>query len=168
MSTLAVAAMVATSVVLQSSLVDKLAIWGIKPDLPLLLTIDLALLYGWRRGALVGLSAGLWQDLLLGRYLGLDALALGLTGALVGLAEPRVWKENVLAVLFGCLSGTVFAYSVEFVILTILGRPMDFLFAWKDAIAPAAIWNALLGPLLYWQIYRVVARWQYHTGKNVR
>ncbi len=162
------ALLVTASVAVQSSLVDKLAVWGVKPDLPLLLTLSIGLLYGWRSGAVVGLAAGLLQDLLLGRYLGLNALALGLTGALVGLAEPRIWKENLLVVLLGSFAGTVFAHLAEFLTLLVFGRPVEFLVTWRTAILPGAVYNSLLGPILYWQIYRSVARWQYQTGKNVR
>jgi rod shape-determining protein MreD len=72
------------SLALQATLVPHLAIAGIRPDLPLVVAVGLALWRGPLAGTLAGFFVGLAQDLTNPAFLGLNALAKSLLGYAVG------------------------------------------------------------------------------------
>ena len=113
---------------------------------------------GVLRGALPGLGHGLFcgflQDLVVGRFLGLNLLVWGFTGFLCGHFTKGLFKENYLiavlsvfavhfancllyALLAGLLSGSFF--SMTFISKIILG---------------GALVNCFLAPIIYVPVYR--------------
>lgn len=114
---LAVAAVVVLAVALQVSLFTHLALYGVVPDLALLVVVAAGLVRGPRYAALLGFAAGMVLDLAppadhtAGRW----ALALVLVGYLVGLTRPEgrpPFLGTVLLVAAGTFVGTsVFALT---------------------------------------------------------
>lgn len=160
------AALVTGAVVLQSTLADKLSFQGVKPDLVLLVAITLGLLRGPGAGAGYGAAAGFLQDLLVGRYLGLHALTHGLVGGVGGAFERHVFKENPLVPLIACLTASVLHGLLTYGLLVLLGPPWPFSQAWGEVIWPAALYNALLGPLVYWSLLKVATRAHEPPGRS--
>ncbi|MHB9144084.1 MAG: rod shape-determining protein MreD [Symbiobacteriia bacterium] len=146
-------------VVAQTTVIDKLIVFGVKPDVLLLLAIIYGLLYGPSRGAAVGFVGGLLQDLLMGRLIGMRALSKAITGGLAGLAEREVFKENLAMPFLLSLVGTVLAEAAVYLVLRVTGRPTPFVQAWKQVIVPEAIYNAVLSPFLYKLFYRYAPTW---------
>jgi rod shape-determining protein MreD len=81
---------------LQTSLIAKLTIFGVRGDLVLLLPIVAGILGGSDRGAMVGFAAGLSFDLLLQTPFGLSALTYCLVGYGVGLLQGGVLRSTWL------------------------------------------------------------------------
>lgn len=160
--------LVAFGIILQSSLMDKLAFFGVMPDLVLILAVSFGLLLGPVKGAAAGFAGGFILDLLLGRFLGLHALTRGLAGYLVGLAEPRVWKENPVVPVFACFTMTILSELIVYLLLLILGRSFDLVSAWRQVIFPASIYNGLLSVPFHWLILRWGQTWRYEPGRHVR
>ena len=78
-----IALLVSGSFLFQSTLLEILPL-RIKPDLVLILVVFFSLLNGRRPGLIMGITTGLLQDLLRGRLLGMNLLALALVGWVVG------------------------------------------------------------------------------------
>lgn len=139
---------------IQSVLGSYLAIGGAVPSPLLVITLALALLFGWKVGLGTGLIGGLLLDLSAGRLIGLNLLSLGIVGFLVGLLEDKVFKESwLLAGLVG-LGGSVLAHTLNYLCLALLGWRFDPLQTLLGAVLPSAVYNSLLAMLVYSQLYR--------------
>ena len=87
---LAVAAVVVTAVLLQSTIFHDLRLLGVRPELLYLVTIVVAFLEGPGEGAVVGFVSGFAQDLLLNEPKGILALTLTLLGYSIGMLRHYI------------------------------------------------------------------------------
>ena len=148
------------SLILQSTLFSHLTFYGVKPDLVLFLTVFFALINGPRQGALAGLTGGLLQDLMFGRYIGMNALAKLLVGYVFGVLERKIYKDNILipmvAVFFGAFLNETIIYLLGLVSGTLnpTGENFSGYFALiGSVIIPSAIYTSLLAPFVYRKFY---------------
>lgn len=81
---------------LETSLFGPAFLWGLRPDLVLILVVTVALRWGMAAGAAVGFTAGLVVDVLDGRLIGLGAAAKGLAGGGVGWVGRTLFASHVL------------------------------------------------------------------------
>lgn len=146
------------SVVIQSSLLDKVTFRGVKPELVILAAIVTGLLYGWQWGLGVGLAGGFLLDIIVSQYIGLHLLVYGLTGFVFGLFEPHIWKGHVLVPVLAGLLGTLGSQVLVFGLLRAFGYDMTFSQAWRSVIVPVSLYNMFLAPVLYWLIWQLWAR----------
>ncbi len=109
------------SLFLQSTLFSAYSIKNTLPDLVLVFVIFYALLNDARKAAQYGFWCGLLEDLLLGRFIGMNALAKGLTGYLIGALQGNVFKENLAVGILSVLIGTVLNYLFLFFTSLVLG-----------------------------------------------
>ena len=105
---------VSVALVLQIGLVTDLRIYGVHPDLMLLLAVCAGLEGGPGRGAGVGFACGLLFDLFLPGRFGVTALALTLTGYGAGVAgdtvvRPARWISVGLVALTSAAGTLVYA-----------------------------------------------------------
>jgi rod shape-determining protein MreD len=148
--------LVVVIVILQVTVFPHLRLFGVVPDLGLLVAIAVGYQEGPEAGALVGFVAGLGYDLFLETPLGLSALAYALVGYGVGVIEssllrsPR-WLPSLLGFLGGLLGGLLIitigvlvgldgvkgAHGVETVLL-------------------AALYDALLAPFVFFLVRKVL------------
>lgn len=105
------AALVGTAFVLQVAFLGDLRLFGVHPDLMLLVAVAAGLMGGPSRGAAVGFAAGLLVDLLLPGRLGTSALAFSLVGFGVGVAGESLMRSArwilVALVMAGSAAGVV-------------------------------------------------------------
>ena len=81
-------------IVLQDTVFNAISIAEGKPDIVLILVVFYALFHGHIHGGLLGVAFGLMEDLMTGRFIGLNAICKGLTGFIVGLMSERLYKNN--------------------------------------------------------------------------
>ncbi|MBT9167107.1 MAG: hypothetical protein DDT19_00431 [Syntrophomonadaceae bacterium] len=85
------------SLALQGSFLVLISPSGVHPDLVLVVVVALALLSDSKRGALVGLAAGLMQDIVFGAPLGFFAFIKVLVGVMAGFLAEEINRDFVLA-----------------------------------------------------------------------
>ena len=95
------------SIFLQSTLFAFYNINNVVPDLVLLFVILYALFYGKNKGAVYGFFCGLLEDLYVGRFIGINALAKALTAYLIGMLQQVFFKESALVGVISVLLGTL-------------------------------------------------------------
>lgn len=136
--------------VLETTVVPFLRILGVGPNLMLLQVVAVALFRGPLAGAACGLAGGAFLDLWHGQALGLFALSLGATGYLLGLLEPRLFKDNLVVPVAAGVAGTLLFQGL-FLALSSFAGPRFFLWpALVRVILPEAAYNAVLAPLMFW------------------
>lgn len=134
---------------LQSTFFGVYNIKGTLPDLVLVFVIFYALLNDARKAASYGFLCGLAEDLLLGRFIGMNALAKGMTAYIIGILQGNVFKENlvvgVLSVLIGTFLNVLFMFfaSLASTVVFKLEQGVFITFYYQ------ALFNMLLATPLY-------------------
>jgi rod shape-determining protein MreD len=153
--TLALTAVIVTSLLLQSTIFAQVKLLGVRPELLYIVTILMAILEGPNEGAIVGFAGGMAQDFLLDQPKGITALTLTLLGYSVGLARQYIVSPSPLLptilVAAGTFAGVIFYEVVSF----LLGQLNDpWTFTLKVAFL-TAVYCAILTPLVYPVLRRV-------------
>lgn len=108
------------AVVLQTSVLPELRVFGVAADVLLLLAVAAGIAGGPDRGAVVGFVAGALADLFVQTPFGLSALAYCLTGYLVGALHgtvlPASWFAPVATAGVGCAIGVVLFATIGSVV----------------------------------------------------
>jgi len=152
---LALAAVIVTALLLQSTIFTQIKLVGVRPELMYVVTILMAILEGPSEGAIVGFAGGMAQDFLLDQPKGITALTLTLLGYAVGLARQYIVSPSPLLptvlVAVGTFAGVIFYETVSF----LLSQSNDpLLFSLRVALL-TAVYNAILTPLVYPLLRRI-------------
>lgn len=128
-------------VAFQSTLVPLLAIGGIKPDILLVITVSAGLLCGKETGVGIGFCGGMLQDLLSGNVFGLNTITKMSVGYLAGLAERKVFKENILLPVAAMMAASFLNGLMIHIIVYLRGYAVDWSGAFVHIVLPAMMYN---------------------------
>lgn len=127
--------------VLQATLIPLIGVQGTRPDLLLIMTVSGGLLFGKEQGIGIGFFAGLAQDLASGNIFGVNTLSKMATGFATGLAEKKVFKENILLPILSVAIATVVNGAVTLMLLVVLGYKVSVATAFSHSIFPQMGYN---------------------------
>jgi rod shape-determining protein MreD len=140
---LAVPALVVVAL-LQTTIMPHLTIWGISPDLVVIVIASWGLLQGTTEGCLWGFIAGVAIDLFSDAPFGAATISLVLVGLLAGLAKRSRLQAHFALPMVVVAMGTVL-YNLSFLtLLQISGQSVPWLEALFRITLPSAALNALL------------------------
>lgn len=131
--------------VAQSNVVPALSVAGVTPDLPLVLTVLVALRRGPEAGCLVGFLAGLLQDVAGGGLIGVQALTKALAGFAMGLLVGRFWVSSPLVQVPGLVLLTVTEGLARFFLLQFFHYPASLGELLVHVVLPQALFNGFIG-----------------------
>lgn len=141
--------------ILQTTLIQYIELWNVKPNLIIVIIISLALIRGSVKGAVIGLCGGILMDLFLAKGFGLNSLLCMYIGIIAGLISTRFVKESYfVATLFTFLLSFVYELSFFFLRFYIWGET-QFLFFIKNTIIPQSIYNCILVIPIYHFIMKI-------------
>jgi rod shape-determining protein MreD len=157
------AGLVVFIVIVQVTVFPHLRLFGVVPDLGLLLALAVGYQEGPEVGAIVGFATGFGFDLFLETPLGLDALTYALVGYTIGVLEsglfrsPR-WLPSFLGVVGGLAGGLLFIGIGVLVGLDAVKGTQGLI-----TISYAALYDAILAPFVFFLV-----RWVLGTDDRVR
>lgn len=155
MNSLVWVALVIVTFIIQASLLPLLSFSGIRPDLLLIVVVSCAILSGREKGVGMGFFAGLLQDLASGTVFGTNTLAKLAVGFSFGLAERKVFKENIILPLMITAAATVIHSLIVLGLLFIFGHRVDFLAAVRYNLLPLVAYNVVLSIPVHQIIFRL-------------
>lgn len=123
--------------------------FGFRPELMLLLTLGLAMLEVPRVAGPFGFAAGLLQDLLVGKFIGLYAGTYLLMAIFVGFITKRLYKENLLVRFLALFMGTVVGQLLYLSGAASFGAPRPLSWTVWSAILGTGVINGFIGAFLY-------------------
>ena len=135
---------------IQATVVPHLSIWGVYPDLPLLMVVSWSLLRGAKEGMVWGFIAGVAVDLFSGAPFGAATLGLLAASLLSGLGHATVYRAHVALPLLVMFLTTIVYDLVFLLVVRVSGDVVDWLPALLRVILPSAVLNALLTPVVLW------------------
>jgi rod shape-determining protein MreD len=155
---LAIAGIIVTSLLLQSTVFAQMKLFGVRPELMYLVTIVIAIVDGPREGMIVGFVGGLSQDFLLNSPKGLSALTLTLLGYGVGLSRQYIVSPSPLLPMMMVAIGTAVAVLFYEILGFLLGQVnQPILYSIRVPVL-SGIYNAVLTPLAYPVLRRIAER----------
>lgn len=139
---------------LQVSFLPALAVFGVAPDLPLVLVTGWALLRDTRSAALWALIAGIWLDLLAGGPFGSYTLGLLAAAYVSGLGGGTLFRGHIVLPVIMILITTIARSVVHLALLLLSGHDAPPLNITIQLWLYEAVYNAtlmvLLLPALAW------------------
>ncbi|RQD70624.1 MAG: rod shape-determining protein MreD [Tindallia sp. MSAO_Bac2] len=144
------------SIIIESTFFSYLPFPGFVPNTTLILTICFALYYEEKNGAIIGFTAGLIKDMIIGRVVGISALTFMIVGFLVGYYNRKVFAENITTPLVLTVASTLFHESVALLTVFLMGYPthpgtsLSRIFLYQTA------YNALISVPIYLVINQVL------------
>ncbi len=140
---------------LQVVLVDRISIFGIRPDLPLVAVCLIGLYHGEIDALLAGIAIGFAQDLFSGGVHWGNLCLKPMFGVIAGLAS-----RNVLNLTEGFAFGLIMSLSVlsgtvMYLLKASMGPGASFFLAARGIILPQACYDALVGLALL----KLLQRW---------
>ncbi len=85
---------IALALLLQSTLFGRFSIWGVKPDLAMLVLIFLVSSSGQVESVLYGFFIGFLQDVYSPEFLGINSFTMSLMGFFLDISKERLTVEN--------------------------------------------------------------------------
>ena len=143
----------------QCTVVPVFGVGGVVPDLPIVLTVLLALRFGPEAGCLTGFALGLAQDAVAGGPLGLHALSKALIGFAAGdLPRWILIRRPIVPVALAILA-TVVDGLARFALLQAFHYPAPLGELFTRVIVPQAGYNGVLAiAALAWPVGRLLRR----------
>ncbi|MDP4093343.1 MAG: rod shape-determining protein MreD [Bacillota bacterium] len=162
-------------VVLQTTVLHYIKIFGITPNIMVVVVIGIALLFGNTQGAIAGFILGFCQDITFGKMLGFYALAGLYLGLVVGIVNKRLYRENILVIIFFTFISTI-VYELSVYLVHEWGmhlfspensNNLDILYAVRNITLPEAIYNSIISVPIYALMIRINDRFE-NANKSIR
>lgn len=132
---------------LQVSLVNRIEILGIRPDLPLLFLIFVAQRGGALTGTLVGLIAGALQDIFVPYTLGMHMFSQCIVGYSVGKVSENIVIDTPLWNV-GFIAVTVLAHDLIYLLIYTRLDLARFIPIYVTNAIPTAFYSAAVGSMI--------------------
>lgn len=145
----AFALIILTAVLLQTTIFSGMRLFGVAPDLVVVVVICFAILEGPTVGGMAGFWGGLLRDLFLNAPKGLTGLSYLIVGYIVGIVRPYVESTSVFVPVAGVFAGSLGATGLYEILQALLGReglPLDKVLR---VVALMSVYNTLLVPFVY-------------------
>ncbi|MDR4493399.1 MAG: rod shape-determining protein MreD [Nitrospirales bacterium] len=132
-------------VIVQSTLSRYLAIQGVHPDFCLVLACVVGFLFGEYKGLAVGLTVGLFQDLLSPDGIGVNIVLKGLAGVLSGVITHTVSTVTWPSILAGTWVLSLGCGLASLVIAFPDVSATTFAYLLTTRLFPQSVYNSVLG-----------------------
>ncbi len=137
------------AVVLQTTLVNYLAVLRVKPDLLLMIVLYIGFKSGPLRGELSGFLSGLLEDIFSGNLIGINALSKTILGNLAGLGRDKLAFENLITqIVVTFLATSIYAFLLFLLKTFFLNRGISFVATIKYGVI-ASFYNAILAVFVF-------------------
>jgi rod shape-determining protein MreD len=144
--------------VLQSTFFNYIKIMGVKPDLLLVIVVIYALHNEEKSGGLFGFAAGLLQDIITGKYLGLNSFTKGIIAFFVSHMEQKIYKENIIIPVMLVFTASIGHDVLYYFIRSLVDFNVSLTTAFLGIILPSAVYNSLLVPIIYPKLHSSFTR----------
>lgn len=148
--------LVVAAFLLQTVVVPHVRIFGVQPDLVLVVVVCFALAEGQLFGATFGFVGGFFEDLLMAQYMGFNMLTKTIVGSLVGLLKGYGRPEGTVLPVASVFVATIISQVTLAVLAFLFGETLVFKATLNWLMFPAALYNALFTPFVYPVISRLI------------
>ena len=156
---LAITAILIVSLAIQSTLLTRVTILGVIPQLLFVVIVSLAYLEGEVMGVVAGFLGGLFQDLLLPEsIMGLTALVYTLIGYSVGVIRTYLPSQSVWTPVFTVALASVAAEASYAILAIMMGERWVSIADTAKIGGLVVLYNTLLTPFVFPVVKRIADR----------
>lgn len=134
---------------LQTTVMNRLAIGGIKPDLLIILVVIVAYRYGRIPGMFMGFFAGLLLDLAEADYVGYYAMFYTIAGYFSGFSNQLYFNEYSVIPVFVTAAADMGLNFIEYTAGFLLRNRLDFPYYFTRIIIPGMLYTVFVSVFLY-------------------
>jgi rod shape-determining protein MreD len=145
-----IAAILVGNMIIQSTLLPFVQVYGIQPDTLMVLVCSFGLLGGSYYGVFTGLAGGLLQDVLYGGPIGIAALQYMIVGYLMGQLNERIFLGKILMPTLCAFGGSIVRGLFMMVYLYFKRVDISTDVGLSLVILPEALYTALFMPLIFY------------------
>lgn len=141
---IAAVVLVWTAALFQSTLLEYIEIFSIRPNLMIVVMVVVALLRSPVESAVMGLFLGLAMDILMGKALGWYALLFLLVSILISLINEKLYRDKLLVLISFTFASTALIETVFFLIYFMFKGYNYLPFILTGIIIPESVYNSIL------------------------
>jgi rod shape-determining protein MreD len=149
---------------IQVAWLPEFPIFGLKPDLALILVVSCGILAPVAEVVQWGLYLGILLDLSSGLPFGIQTISLTLIGVLVSMGQSTFFRGNVIATPVAMVAATLLYDVLILAILALFNGQIQ----WSDSLLritlPTAVINAAVMPIIFFPMYFLQRRKQVDMG----
>jgi len=135
--------------ILQSTLIAKIAVFGVIPDIALCVLVFSAYVNGTMTGQVSGFFSGLFYDFITPAPIGLNCMVRTVIGAAAGIFKGQFFLDILILPVILCVLATIFKALIIFIIHLIMGPTVPSFSLITPVFWIEAGLNALSAPLLF-------------------
>ena len=143
------------AVILQSTLIAKIAIFNVIPDLALCIVVFTAYVNGTMTGQVSGFFSGLFLDFLSAAPLGLNCLVRTLIGALAGVFKGAFFLDIIFMPVILCALATLIKAGLLLLLSLIFGTIVPVYSFITPVLWIELAMNCVSAPLLFFLLKRI-------------
>lgn len=136
-------------IILQTTVVNYIAIFGVKPDLLLIIVVYLGFKRGSLTGEISGFFGGFLEDLFTGNLIGINALAKTIIGYIVGLARGKLAFENTITQVVITFIATLVGVIISFFAAVIFTSYIPSILGTIKYAVIASFYNGILAIFIF-------------------
>lgn len=150
-----IALIIIVNFILQSTLLQFTKVLNVVPNTSLILVVCFAINTSKNKSALIGFVIGILQDIIFGKFIGLNALIYMLAAYVIANINKNVFKENLaIPFIFTALT-TILYYGIGFLFIYFLGYKIEFLNIFKNMLIIELVYNSILSFFIYIYVSRI-------------
>jgi len=135
--------------IIQTCFFEYIKIFGVEPNIFLVLVICFSLLKEGVEGGFIGAVGGIIEDAVIGTSLGLYTLLNTFLGISISSVNKRVVRENLLvSIVFVFIFSLVYESIFYFIVFYFSGQ-QDIPYAFNKIILPESIYNAAITLIVF-------------------
>lgn len=146
------------ALVLESTFFSWFTFGEARVDLVLILVVFYSLFSGSKERAFFAFTAGLAQDIMVGGFIGSNALSKLVLAVVIGAVESKVYKDFLFVPLVLVFLGSLLVGSVQYTLLLPYIALPNLWSAFVDVMLPMAVYNLLVGAFTYKRFLKSVTR----------
>lgn len=135
--------------VVESSCLHIVAVSGARPDLVLLVVVNVALAYGPNRGMAIGAVGGLVQDVVGGGPIGVFLSGKVFLAYVSGKIGKRLVADHPIVMVVVVMLGSLMVSAVSFVLLSFSAQGATAARAAISTAVPQAFYNGIVTPIWF-------------------
>lgn len=139
-------------IVLKDTVFNALSVAGGKPDIALIIVVFYAIFNGYERGGIMGLILGLMEDLMTGRFIGVNAICKGIIGFAIGFSREHLLKNNFVIPILMVFVAT-FANAIMYGLFSVLIGSHLNIGRLLLSTVPNVVYNICFAPVFYAGFY---------------
>jgi len=135
--------------IFESSLFQHIAIFGVKPDISLVIITSVAVLQGKDMGIITGAASGMLQDIVFGKPIGITSFSYMIAGYVTGLNSEKIFKENLIVPVIFTAVATLIRYTFTILFHYIIHLDLSLFVYLKNAVLPELVYNCIISVFIY-------------------